>query len=297
MLPLTRPVADAHDDELKIGLVLPEQGGSASIRLFRQRTGRGQPCFIYLHGGYFNSGSIDEAADFARAVSSCADVIAVEYPLSPAVFPTALETCFLALDWVARNARRLKVDPLRIHVGGTEAGGNLAAALAMLGRDRLFDRHGQRQIVGQVLITPLLDPFQATPSLRAVASHPARLAWSEYLSKPNDAHHPYASPLRSRRLNGLPPALLVTAVDDPLRDEARLYASNLRNAGVDTIVHTNRKNSHTPTRPGDPGFASTVAAVVSFLEASAFAICPPRRHGAAPGERHGRERRAHEREL
>lgn len=273
-LPLANPVPHMDGKELSISLALPERIGSAEIRIFRRTTALKQPCIIYLHGGYFHNGSIDDAVPFSRALSSAAIVIAIGYPLAPAVFPAPLETCFSVLEWVARNARRLQVDPQRIYLGGDQAGGNLAASLAMICRDRLFDHHGRRQIRGQILITPLLDPAQATPSLREVAVHPARRAWSEYLSQPSDFLHPYASPLRSRRLRGLPAVLLVTADRHPLRDEAQLYATQLRKAGVEVLVHSNSETSQAPVNAGDPGFAATVAAVQSFLRMSSSNSLP-----------------------
>ena len=106
----------------------------------------------------------------------------------------------------------------------------------MLVRDRQFNRQRSRQLAGQALIAPLLDATQGTPALRE-AGHPHRRGWSDYLARPRDFHHPYASPMHSRRLRGLAPALLVTRNGDPLRDEAMLYAKGLTEAEVPATFH------------------------------------------------------------
>lgn len=196
------------------------------------------PALVYLHGGHFVDGGPDDADPIARALAACATVIVAAYPLAPhSVFPDTMEACFSVLEWASRQARRLRVDPARLFIGGEQAGAALAAATAMMARDRLFDRQKSRRLTGQVLITPLLDPVQATPSLREAGHHPAREAWARYLTRIGDFNHPYASPLRSRRLVGLPPCLLVSSRADPLHDEAELYRTWLQNAGVPVHFH------------------------------------------------------------
>ncbi|GIZ50142.1 alpha/beta hydrolase fold domain-containing protein [Noviherbaspirillum aridicola] len=228
--PETIPAA-ANEGELQ--LLCPAQGGSLPLRIYRGPRSRAHPALVYLHGGDFASGSQDDATAIARALSDTATVVTVGYPLAPAsVFPHTLEACFPVLAWVAEHAKALRIDPMRLYIGGEQAGGALAASLAMIARDRLFDRAKTRRLAGQVLISPLLDPAQATPSLREAGDHPARQAWASYIVRPGDFNHPYASPLRSRRLAGMPPCLLLTAHDDPLRDEAKLYGRGLQSAGV-----------------------------------------------------------------
>lgn len=224
--------------QCELRLLSPAHGAALPLRVYRGPPSRPHPALVYLHGGHFTNGSQDDAAALAHAVTDTATVITVGYPLAPeSVFPHTLEACFPILAWVAEHARSLGVDPKRLFIGGEQAGGALAAALAMIARDRLFDRPKSRRLAGQILIAPLLDPEQATPSLREAAEHPSRQGWASYLVRPADFHHPYASPLRSRRLAGLPPCLLVTGRKDPLRDEAQMYGSRLRAAGVKVRLH------------------------------------------------------------
>src|SRR3712207_2680150 len=103
-------------------------------------------------------------------------------------------------------------------VAGDQAGGNLAAVLAMLARDRRTPGHALPALAGQILLTPLLDPNQTSASMRTVIEAPCRKGWSAYLPSLSDALHPYAAPVHSRRLGNLPPALIMTAERDPLRD-------------------------------------------------------------------------------
>lgn len=266
---VTGPVSCNGERVLDIELALPATRNNVAVRVISGGTGSKQACIVYLHGGYFNDGSMDDAMPLARELAHAATVVMVDYPLAPvAVFPAALETSFSVLEWVTENGRLLKIDPMRLYVGGEEAGGNLAAALAMVMRDRLFARCKHRRVVGQILINPLLDSAQTTSSLRTAFWHPAHLAWNRYLSTPREMHHPYVSPLWSRRLRGLPSALLVTADGHPLKEETELYASRLGKAGVEVQVHRNGLPSQKPAAIRDPGFATTAMAVRSFLHAS-----------------------------
>ncbi|MFN3673945.1 MAG: alpha/beta hydrolase fold domain-containing protein, partial [Bosea sp. (in: a-proteobacteria)] len=121
-------------------------------------------------------------------------------------------------------------------VAGEEAGGNIAAALALMARDRLGPA-----LAGQILLSPMLDPCLGTCSLREADAGPVGChwadGWADYLGSPDKAAHPYAAPVNASRLAGLPPALLISAQDDPLRDEAATYAARLLEAGVVTLHH------------------------------------------------------------
>lgn len=256
----------ASCEAYEVKLAMPAARESIAVRIFHGKKKSRPPAILYLHGGYFSDGELDDADAIASALADTATVISVGYPLAPtAVFPVALESAYAVLKWAAHNARLLQFDPFRLYVGGDQAGGNLAAALAMVARDRLFASARTRQIRGQVLITPLLDSAQATPSLRESVAYRVRTAWSDYLARPSDFNHPYASPLRSRRLHGLPPALIVTADGHPLQDEAELYASHLLAAGVKAQVHHNGRTSVAPSKPADSGFTATVNALRAFL--------------------------------
>jgi len=150
-----------------------------------------------------------------------------------AKFPAALEASYGVVGWVRDEARELGADPERIAVGGESAGGNLAAAIAQVSRDR-----GGPALSLQLLITPALDHAFDTASYLENAEgygltrREMMWWWGQYLARDVDGADPYASPLRATDLRGLPPAVIVTAQFDPLRDEGRAYARRLAAAGV-----------------------------------------------------------------
>jgi len=188
---------------------------------------------LHLHGGHFNSGSLAEGEAVATVLAdSGAVVFSLSYPLAPAHrFPEALDSIYGALEAVARGRTRWATRKAPLYVAGEEAGGNLAAALAMMARDR-----GGPALAGQILLSPMLDSCLGTASLRAAHAGPVGCkwadGWADYLGGPERAAHPYATPLNAARLAGLPPALLISAQDDPMRDEVAQYAVLLTKAGV-----------------------------------------------------------------
>jgi acetyl esterase len=162
-------------------------------------------------------------------------VVAVDYRLAPEhKFPAAVDDSYAATLWVAANAGALGVDPRRIAVGGDSAGGNLAAVVSLKCRDEAGPA-----LALQVLVYPVtnLASFD-TGSYRAFAEGynltRAEMEWfrASYLDRPEDGKHPHASPLLAANLSGLPPALVITAECDPLRDEGEAYAKRLEQAGV-----------------------------------------------------------------
>lgn len=190
---------------------------------------------VFCHGGGWVAGSPRDYDGFCRALAAAARslVVSVAYRLAPEhPFPAAAEDAFAALAWTHANARRLGVDPAGISVAGISAGGNLAAAAALRARDE-----GGPPLRRQVLIYPVLDGAMALDSHRRngtgfVTTH-EQIAWfwRQYAPRADDRRHPYASPLRAGDLAGLPPALVIAAEHDPLRDEAEAYAAALRSAG------------------------------------------------------------------
>lgn len=198
---------------------------------------------LYLHGGGFTRGSIDDADAPARHLAATlpAVVVTVGYSLAPAApFPAAPEDVYAALCCMADHAAAWGIDRRRIAVAGHDAGGNLSAALTMIARDR-----GGPNLRAQVLIAPMLDPTMARvrPDHLAYADANGKNAaevcadcYRQYLPRPTERVHPYAAPVESRRLQGLPPALLLTAPQDLLRTEAERYATCLIEAGVVTQV-------------------------------------------------------------
>jgi acetyl esterase/lipase len=197
------------------------------------------PLVLHLHAGAFVSAPAAEMSCVARLLLEAgADVLSLQYPLAPAhPFPEGLEAAYATLVWLHQQRRKLSHAHARVFVAGEEAGGNLAAAVSLIARDR-----GEPALAGQILFSPMLDPCVATASLRRVQAGPVgcRYAdgWHQYLARASDALHPYAAPGDAMRLAGLPPTLLVTGHDDPFRDETAAYARRVRGAGIDVVQVT-----------------------------------------------------------
>lgn len=192
---------------------------------------------VFFPGGGFMNCELEEAFPFLQALAAHTGwaVLGAAYttaPVSP--FPAAVEDAHAVLRWARRERRKLGWDGGLLVTAGLEAGGNLAAVSALMARDR-----GGPALAGQMLLMPMLDPGLTTCSMRSVADRTAEraadvcaLGYRGYLPHALDRTHPYASPLQSSRLRGLPPALILSADDDPLRDEAQQYGDKLRAAGV-----------------------------------------------------------------
>lgn len=211
------------------------------------------PLVLHFHAGAFVAGSLNQGACIAGLLAGAgAVVVSVDYPLAPAhPFPKAVETGYAALVWAWKARHKLAGRNAPLFIAGEEAGGNLAAAIALMARDQDAPR-----LAGQILLSPMLDACMATASLRDVHAGPVGCTWADgwhsYLPRLEDASHPYAAPGSVLRLSGLPPTLLITAEDDPLRDETRAYAARLRAAGL---------LAHEAVLPGPTGWPH------SYLEA------------------------------
>jgi acetyl esterase len=215
-------------------LTIPGPGGELPLRLYRPASGP-LPALLYFFGGGWVLGTIDTADGVSRSLanSSGALVAVVGYRLAPEhPFPAAIDDCHATVRWVAEHAAEIGADPARLAVGGDSAGGNLAAAVA------LRARAGGPALAGQILVYPNTDQLADDESTRA-ADDPFlfnrhSVAWyrQHYLADPADAANPLASPLRAESLAGLPPALVITAEYDPLRDQGEAYARRLADAGV-----------------------------------------------------------------
>jgi len=206
------------------------------------------PIVLYFHGGMFIEGNLDDADDAAMTIArqTPAWVVSVGYSLAPAFpFPAALEDGYLALAWAVANAGVFKADARHIGVAGHDAGGNLATCLAAMARDR-----GDFKISAQALLAPLLDPSMtrmAKPELVVGGERVIRACaqcYRAYLPQHAMQLHPYAAPLESRRLAGLPPALIASAENDLLHLEAEKYATALISAGVPTQATRHARASH-----------------------------------------------------
>lgn len=214
-----------------------EQDIGLPIRVFRGRAAL-SALVLHLHGGAFQQDASNCHDAVARLLAEAgAVVVSVDYPTGPAhPFPAALQASFRALRSLAAHRAAWAGRRARLFVAGEESGGNLAAALAMMARDQ-----GGPALAGQILVSPMLDPCLASASVRDAEAGPAgcRLAdgWHHYLGTPERADHPYAAPANASRLARLPPALVLTAADDPLLDESLLYAQRLAAAGIDAHSH------------------------------------------------------------
>jgi acetyl esterase len=243
---LSELVATASSSEVPDGvevrdLAVPTGlGDKLKARLYWPR---GQPrpfgCLVFAHGGAFVLGDLrtEEARCLRYATEAGCAVLSVDYRLAPEhPFPAGLEDCYAALEWVADNGSDLSLDGSRLAVGGTSAGAGLAAAMALLARDR----DGPR-LVYQLLVYPVLDDRMATASMQEYTeiapwdTTASRQMWELYLSGASPS--PYAAPARAGSLAGLPAAYIMTAHFDPLRDEAHDYALRLISAGVPTEIH------------------------------------------------------------
>jgi acetyl esterase len=205
--------------------------------------GKRDGLIVFFHSGGFVGGDLDEADEFLRYLASCSQqqlVLASRYTLATErPFPAAVEDAHAVLKWAKKNKTKLGWTGKRLVVAGIEAGANLAAVSALMARDR-----GGPELLGQILIMPMLDPGLTTCSMREIP-HDKNLAgladtcaasYRGYLPNAADRIHPYASPLQSSRLKNLPPALILSAEDDPLRDEAEQYGAKLATCGVTTTV-------------------------------------------------------------
>ena len=218
-------------------LSIPGPGGDLPVRVYASEHGGIRPALVYFHGGGWVLGNLDthDAVCRALAKESGAVVISVDYRLSPEhKFPSAVEDAHAATLWVAANAERLGIDARRIAVGGDSAGGNMATVVALRFRDA-----GGPALASQVLFYPVTDLSSLeTASHRELGDGyfltGAAMDWfrGHYLASIDHKSHPEVSPLLAPDLSGLPPALVITAEFDPLRDEGEAYAQRLQQAGV-----------------------------------------------------------------
>ena len=221
--------------------------GAADVALYiyrpREKTGI-LPCILHIHGGGYVTGSAAMMEPFHRplALEAECSIVSVDYRLAPETrFPGAIEDCYAALAWVFKQAAALGIDPQRIGVMGESAGGGLAAALALLARDR-----GEHKLEFQHLIYPMLDDR----TCRAANPHPYagefiwtahnnNFGWSALLGVPpgSDGVSPYAAPARAEDMAQLPPAFISTGALDLFLEEDLDYAQRLARQGVPVELH------------------------------------------------------------
>ncbi len=217
-------------------LTIAGPGGELALRLYRPAGEGPLPALLYFFGGGWVLGTIDTADGVSRSLANASGalVVVAGYRLAPEhPFPAAIDDCYAAVRWVAGHAAEIGADPARLAVGGDSAGGNLAAAVA------LRARAGGPALAGQLLVYPNTDQLADDQSMRDSGDpflfNRHSVAWyrRHYLTNPGDAANPLASPLRAESLAGLPPALVITAEYDPLRDQGEAYARRLAGDGVE----------------------------------------------------------------
>ncbi|MEB3830874.1 alpha/beta hydrolase [Phormidium sp. CCY1219] len=215
---------------------IPGPAGEIPLRIYTPAGQAPFPVLVYFHGGGWVIGNLEMEESICRTLANRADcvVVSVDYRLAPEhLFPAAAEDAYAATLWVANHAAELNADRDRLAVGGESAGGNLAAVVAQMARDRQ-----SLSLVYQLLFYPVIQYRFDTPSYRQNSKYYLltkplmKWFWDCYLTSAADGKNPYASPMFAKTLHNLPPALIITAELDILRDEAELYGDRLQAAGV-----------------------------------------------------------------
>lgn len=220
-----------------------DRGGAAG-----EASAAALPLLVYLHGGGWVMGDLEMHDATCRALASFVDcvVVSVDYRLAPEhPHPAALDDTLAAIGWARREAPALGADPARIAIGGSSAGGNLAAAAALRSRGE-----APRPLAAQLLLYPVLDSRLATASVAEFGTGhlldraQMEFYWDAYAPAPVDRASPAVSPAHASRLAGLPSTIVVTAEHDPLRDEGEQYAARLRADGVRVDLRRARGQIH-----------------------------------------------------
>lgn len=231
----TAAPSSAPDVSGKDHLFLSSDSHTVRMRVYRPgRSAGALPGVLWIHGGGFVLGGIEESDRYCRTLAAAlpATVASIEYRLAPEhVFPAALDDCWAAWMGLLGEAARLEIDPTRVAVAGSSAGAGLAAALCLLARDG-----GGPQPCFQLLLHPLVDDRidDSAPETKVFTRERARAAWRHYLGRPGGGADttPYAAPARAASLHDLPPAYVLTAEFDLVRDAALAFGSRLVDAAV-----------------------------------------------------------------
>ena len=269
-LQLAPPRTEVHS---AVDRRIPNATGEVGVRIYTPRplaAGEALPIVLHFHGGGFIAGSVDTHDAIARHLSVHADaiVIGVDYRLAPEhPFPAAVDDAYGALSWAAGHAAEIGGDPARVAVAGDSAGGNLAAVLCHLTKER-----GGPAIAFQALIYPVVDFDLSTPRTSMaqfgggdyfLSIHDMEMFRSHYFTDvPGQMRDPRASPLVAEDCSGLPAALVITSGCDPLRDEGKAYADRLAAASVPVDYHCIEGTIHACMSFG--------AAIPAGVEALAF---------------------------
>jgi acetyl esterase len=216
--------------------VIPGPAQPIPLRIYRPVLAENLPALMFFHGGGFVICDLESHDRQCRSLANASGcvVVAVDYRLAPEHrFPAAPEDAYAATCYVAEHSGEFGIDPDRIAVGGDSAGGNLAAVVTLMARDR-----GGPALKFQLLIYPVVDFEDESPSMHEYASDHfltrELMDWfiRQYMTTPGEGRAPYASPMNADDVQGLPPAMIITGECDPLRDQGEKYASKLKGAGV-----------------------------------------------------------------
>ncbi len=247
--------------------------GQIPVRLYRPLSETAVPVLLYIHGGGWTFGTLDGGIDhLCRTLATEAGiaVLSVDYRLAPEhKFPVPVDEALAVLSWLRAQSSALGVDPTRIAIGGDSAGGNISAAITHL------DRGHSAPLAAQVLLYPATEYAVERASWIENANAPVLTAqdtvwfWDQYLRSVDDRTDPRATPANADSFDGLPPALVIVAGHDPLRDDGLNYAGLLAKAG--TSVQTLRLDGvfhGFMTMPGLQAQARGVEAVAAFLRST-----------------------------
>lgn len=217
-------------------ITIKQDGRTTPLRLYMPNEGKNLPIVLFIHGGAWVGGNLDTHDNLARYLCRGVQalVVSVGYQNSPeGKFPLPLEQCNDALLWIVEHAQEFHADNTRLAVVGDSAGGNIAAALCLLVRDRKGPT-----IDLQVLINPVLDLTSGgTLQRQGDALDNERWYTTQYVQNPHDVMNPYASPILAKNLSNLPPALIILAEKDDFRKDDQRYADRLTAAGIPTNTY------------------------------------------------------------
>jgi len=220
---------------------IPGPTFNTPLRIYHPSSQKQMPVLVFYHGGGWTVNNLETHDGLCRSLTNDVNciVVSVDYRLAPEnKYPIPTEDSYLAVQWVANNAHSFGGDPNRIGVGGDSSGGTQATVISMMARDR-----GGPKIIYQWLAYAPTDYYlPGTKSYMELATGYSMSRdwmiwfWNHYLPSDIDVSHPYISPLRSTDLKNMPPALIMTAEYDPIRDEGELYAKKLEEAGVPVVL-------------------------------------------------------------
>ncbi|MBS3902817.1 MAG: alpha/beta hydrolase [Anaplasmataceae bacterium] len=210
------------------------------LRIYTPTSPGTLPVIVYFHRGGWIFGNIEEADPICRMLAhhlQCV-VASVEYRLAPEnPFPKPLDDCYTATQWISKHASQYGGDPKNLIVCGESAGGNLAAAVTLMAKEKKGPHIASQLLIYPMITSTIQDaPYDTSPDRHFITKEGIQFMWNAYVQSPEHAQNPYASLDHAQDLSGLPPAVIVTAEYDPLHQEAECYAEKLRQANVDVRI-------------------------------------------------------------